>query len=377
MKIGIDGTGLLLPSAGVKTYLHYWIASMAAATVRSGDTIRIYPFSPATSPGILDHRKAAGTSLSAYLRLNLVRFVNIRGNPALDYIVRGIDLFHCSQHMARRPRRRTTTSTIFDLSCWTVPETHTPANVTATKRYGEKILRTSDGLIAISASARNDAVDILRIPSERIHVIYPGVAEPYFEVTREQADAVAKKYHLNSPYLLFVGCIEPRKNVPNIILAHRRLAESLRRDIQLVLAGPFGWASEETRTMLTAGNETARYLGYVPEADLPGLVRGSVALVYPSYYEGFGLPAAQAMAAGVPVIASNRSSLPEVVGGGGLLVDPDSVEELSHAMTRLISCSDLRSELGIRGRSRANAYRWSECAVQSIEFFRRVANVTT
>jgi glycosyltransferase involved in cell wall biosynthesis len=95
-------------------------------------------------------------------------------------------------------------------------------------------------------------------------------------------------------------------------------------------------------------------------------------LLYPSYYEGFGLPAAQAMAAGVPVIASDRSSLPEVVGNGGLLVNPYSVEELCHAMNRIIGCPELRSELAVRGIARANAFRWSESAGRSLDFFHRV-----
>lgn len=375
MTIAIDCTALLLPSAGVRNYLHYWVESLLAAAPGHGDTVRTYPFLGTSVSGApLDHRRAAGNALKAFLGINLVRFMNIRGSPALDFMVSGADVFHCSQHMARRPRRCTTTATVFDLSCWTVPETHTPANVAATRRYAENILKTCEGLIAISVSARNDAVDILGIPSERIHVIYPGVAEPFFEVTPVQAGRMAARYRLNAPYLLFVGCIEPRKNVPNIVLAYQRLAKSLRNHVQLVLAGPFGWAGEEVRGTLAGGGEDIRYLGYVPEADLPGLVGGAVGLLYPSFYEGFGLPAAQAMAAGVPVIVSDRSSLPEVVGDAGLLVDPDSVEELSHAMNRLITCPELRSELGIRGKSRARAFRWSECAGRSLEFFHRVAN---
>jgi glycosyltransferase involved in cell wall biosynthesis len=375
MTIAIDGTSLLLPSAGVRNYLHYWVESLMEAAPGSGDKIRIYPFFGAGAPAsLLDHRRASGGSMAAFVGLNLARFINIRGNPALDFAALGADLFHCSQHMARRPRRCTATATIFDLSCWTVPGMHTPANVAATRRYADNILKTCDGLIAISASARNDAVEILRIPADRIRVIYPGVAEPFFQVTGEQADAIKARYKLNAPYFLFVGCIEPRKNVPNIVLAWQRLPKSLRKDIQLVLAGPFGWASEAVRRTLAEAEDDIRYLGYVPEADLPGLVRGAVALLYPSWYEGFGLPAAQAMAAGVPVIASDRASLPEVVGDGGLLVNPDSVDELCHAMNRIATCPELRGELGARGKSRADAFRWPECAARSLEFFHDVGN---
>lgn len=374
MRIAVDATSLLLPSAGVRNYLHYWVESLRAVSSASGDTIRTYPFPGAGIPTTnLDHRKASADALSTFIGLNLVRFINIRGNPALDFALSGVDLFHCSQHTARRPRRCTTTATVFDFSCWTVPETHTPANVAATRRYAETILKTSDGLIAISGSARRDAIEILQIPPERIRVVYPGIAEPFFRTTPEMTRETAGKYQLTSPYLLFLGCIEPRKNVPNLLDAYERLALPLRQTAPLVLAGPFGWASDELRTRLARSNDSIRYLGYVPEADLPGLVAGAAALVYPSYYEGFGLPPAQAMAAGVPVLASDRSSLPEVVGDGGLLVNPDSVEELSDAMKRLIECPDLRRELGERGKLRASAFRWPECARQSLAFFHEVA----
>ena len=136
MRIAIDCTTLLLPSAGVRNYLHYWLGSLAEAAPGRGDTIRTYPLGMAKPSTILDHRRAAGSSLSAFFGLNLVRFINIRGNPALDFVLSGVDLLHCSQHIARRPARVTTTATIFDLSCWIVPETHTSANVAATRRYG-------------------------------------------------------------------------------------------------------------------------------------------------------------------------------------------------------------------------------------------------
>jgi alpha-1,3-rhamnosyl/mannosyltransferase len=126
--------------------------------------------------------------------------------------------------------------------------------------------------------------------------------------------------------------------------------------------------------MLTADPRNVRYLGYVPEGDLPGLVSGAVALVYPSFYEGFGLPAAQAMAAGVPVVGSDRSCLPEVIGDGGILVNPSSVEELSAAFHRLCTSPDLAAELGVRGRARAQRFRWSLCAAESLEFFRDVSS---
>jgi alpha-1,3-rhamnosyl/mannosyltransferase len=367
MKVAIDATALLLPSAGVRNYVHYWLRSLQQAAGQGRDRIVTYPRN-IPCPPILDHEKSPP---HAALKLRLVQFYNIRRNPLIGLSVFGADVFHASQHVANLPMRMKITATVFDMSCWTCAEYHTAKNVAATRRYGEKILKACDGLIAISAHARRDAMEILKIPAERIRAIHPGVAEPFFAATAEDARLVGAKYDLHSPYLLFVGCIEPRKNVPNLIRAYRRLPEPVRRDAQLVVAGPFGWADEEVRGMLRAGGGI-RYLGYVPEGDLPGLYRGAAALAYPSYYEGFGLPAAQAMAAGVPVIASNRSCLPEVVGDAGLLVDPSSVEELCEAMERVITRPALARELAAAGRTRAARFHWGRCADESLEFFHEV-----
>jgi alpha-1,3-rhamnosyl/mannosyltransferase len=370
MKIVIDATSLLLPSAGVRNYLHYWLRSLLDLD-RSDERISTYPFGVSV-PSHVDHERSVAGKLSTGIRLNLTRFLNIRGNPAIDLILRGTNLFHASQHTANLPRLPKVTATIFDLSCWRTPQFHTAANVIATKRYGETILKAADGLIAISDHARDDAIEILRIPKDRIRVIYPGVAEPFFCVTESERRLAQTRYGIDRPYLLFVGCIEPRKNVRAIVQAYGLLSAPLRRDVQLIIAGPFGWESQELRDVLAADQHHVRYLGYVPELDLPGLVGGAMALVYPSFYEGFGLPAAQAMAAGVPVVGSDRSCLPEVIGDGGILVNPDSVEELSTAFDRICTNPAMASQLGLRGRTRAQRFRWPVCAKESLQFFRDI-----
>jgi len=368
----IDATSLLLPGMGVKTHMHYWLTSLLEAAPRRGDTIATY--SPGiVVPPVLDHRKSAAGRCATQFRLRTVQLLNLvscRENPCLNLFVPGADVFHCSQHTMNLPKRKIITATVFDLSCWKTPEYHTPANIAATRRHGETVLKACDGLIANSQHARQDAVEILGIPEDRIRVIYPGVAEQFFEVTDEQAAVVRAKYRLAAPYLLFAGCIEPRKNVPSVLNAYRRLRQSVRKDVQLVLAGAFGWASEEVRIALSKGGDAVRHLGYVPEHDLPGLFRGAAALAYPSFYEGFGLPLAQAMATGTPVITSNRSCLPEVAGGAALCIDPTAVEDLQAAMDRVLTDTELARTLSSRGRSRAQRFRWPAAATESLDFFR-------
>jgi alpha-1,3-rhamnosyl/mannosyltransferase len=371
MQVAIDATTLLLPSAGVKNYIYYWLQALMTAAPARGDSLMNYPLHLKPSE-VLNHKAyVSGSAFGSFLRRQFVRLANTRGNPLLDLALREADLFHSSQHTARLPRRITTTATIFDFSCWTKPDTHTKANITATKRYAANILKQCDALIAISDHARRDAIAILDIPPDRIRVIYPGVAEAFFEVTEKEELAVRAAYKLPSSYLLFVGCIEPRKNIRGLIRAYNGLPAGLRRNVPLLIAGPFGWEDNELRTSLS--QENIRYLGYVPEARLPGLFRGAAAFVYPSYYEGFGLPVAQAMATGVPVVTSNCSSLPEVVGKGGLTVDPYDAENILEAMYRILSCQSLAQELASQGRHRARNYRWADVAAASLDFFHDVA----
>jgi alpha-1,3-rhamnosyl/mannosyltransferase len=366
MRIVIDATTLLLRSAGVKTYIYGWLRALRKRA-NSGE-VEAFPFLDNVAE--LDHERPLTSRTGTRLRLLLLNLLNIGHNHLLDVLLYRSDVFHSSQHVVNPPRRIALTATVFDMTCWLLPDMHTPANVAATKRYADRVLQRADGLIAISECSRNDAVQILNLPRERLEVIYPGVDDRYFNVTPEDVLVARGKYDLARPYLLYVGCIEPRKNVDGILNAYHMLNPSLRKDLDLVLAGPLGWRVEKLKERLRQ-EAGVRYLGYVPETHLPGLLKGAEALVYPSFYEGFGLPVAEAMAARVPVITSNVSCLPEITGGGALLVDPRSVEELSEAMRQVILSSSQRERLQAAGSLRAERYRWDHCADRSLSFFKK------
>jgi alpha-1,3-rhamnosyl/mannosyltransferase len=175
--------------------------------------------------------------------------------------------------------------------------------------------------------------------------------------------------------VLYVGTIEPRKNVDALLDAYAGLKPSVRAEFDLVIAGATGWAAQSTLDRLAAPAEGVRYLGYVSEAQLPALTAGATTLAYPSLYEGFGLPVAQAMAAGVPVLTSNVSSLPEISGDAALLVDPRSVAEITAALERLLLSSSLRDKLSASGLQKARDYRWENCARSSLKFFHRICGL--
>jgi len=366
MRVAIDATSLLLRSAGIKSYTYHWIEHLRRI---AGDD-EIHPFPFLKRYGQLDHERSVLEPWQTWPRLALLYAVNVPGPPLLDCLCAGVDIFHASNQVRRPPARVRLTATIHDLTCWLMPELHTAANVRADNTFAERVLRHANGMIAVSENTRHDAERLLGLDASKIEVIYSGIAQEYFDAPPLALGTLG----ISRPYILFVGTIEPRKNLDTLIDAYVCLEGALREQFDLVIAGPDGWSSERTLARLNSGVPGVRYLGYVPEDSLPGLTAGATVFAYPSLYEGFGFPLAQAMAAGVAAITSNMSCLPEVAGDAALLVDPRSVEEVCTALERLLSTPALRAELGAKGRVRAaERYRWEICARKSLQFFQRVA----
>lgn len=363
MRICIDATALLLRSAGIKNYLYYWMRALREHAPEH----EISAFPLLGNVGALDHDHSNLTPLQTYPRIAVLQFINKIFGPAINLAVRMVDVFHASNQVHAIPNGVKLTGTIYDMTCMLMPQFHTPANVRAEIRHYDRVFKRADGLIAISESAKDDAVRLLKLDERRIRVIYPGIPERYFD---GKPDIV--KHPLKKPFVLFVGTVEPRKNVDTLLDAWEQLPISTRESHELVFVGPIGWAGNATVNRLRSGIPGVRVLGYVPESDLPGLTAAATIFAYPSFYEGFGLPIAQAMATGVPVITSNVSSMPEVVGDGGLLIDPQSTTELAAALQTLLTSPSQREELGRKGRELARRFTWKNSAVQSAEFFSRL-----
>jgi glycosyltransferase involved in cell wall biosynthesis len=366
LRVMIDATSLLLRSAGVKTYTYEWIKALRQDP-NAGD-VRLFPF--LRLPPGYHHECSPLPYLSTALRIAALHFGNVPHNPAWRLLGRNIDIFHCSNQCRNPPDNAILTATVHDMTCWLTPEFHSAANVRADLSYAEKVLKRARGLIAVSENSRRDAIQVLGIPEDRIVAIHPGVAPHFFSVPGREVERVRAKLRLARPYVLTLGTIEPRKNTDRLLAAWLALRKDLREQFDLVFAGPIGWAPDATLAALNQGRHGIRYLGYVGEADLPGLTAGATALAYPSLYEGFGFPVAQAMASGVAVVTSNVSSLPEVAGDAAEYADPSSVESIAQALTKVLESPDLRNELGHRGRKKAETYRWEVTAKRTWEFWR-------
>jgi glycosyltransferase involved in cell wall biosynthesis len=354
MRVVIDAVPLLVRSAGVKNYLYHWIAHLRRAA--GADAIRTFPSMPVL--GALTHEGSIAGRVRTVTGLGALAASNYTPLPVLDWMTRGADIFHATVLIRRPPRRPRLTATIHDMTAWMMPELHPASNLRAETSFAN-LARAAHRLIAVSACTKEDAVRVLKLPPEKIEVIHSGIADAFFDPPAADVERVRERYALRRPFVLFIGTIEPRKNVEVLLDAFAGVD-----DHDLVIAGPIGWANEKTKARL----KEVRYLGYVPESDLAPLTAAASVFAYPSLYEGFGFPVAQAMAAGVPVVTSNVSALPEVAGEAALLVDPRSVSEVRAALDRLLSSESLRNELGARGRKRAERFRWETCAARSLEF---------
>jgi alpha-1,3-rhamnosyl/mannosyltransferase len=360
VRVVIDAVPLLIRSAGVKNYLYYWIQALRQAA--GNETIGTCPRLEQLGP--LNHEASVAGLWTTMRGLASLALANYTSLPVSDWSARGADIFHTCTLRREPPRRTRVTATIHDVTCWLMPELHPSANLRAERNFAE-VLKRADAAIAVSQNTKEDAVRALGLPAEKITVIPSGIPPAFFEVTPQDIGRVRKQYRLTRPFVLFIGTIEPRKNIDTLLDAYESLPSSIREEFEMVIAGPIGWARPAT----TARLSRVRYLGYLPETDVAPLTAAAALFAFPSLYEGFGFPVVQALAAGVPVITSNISSLPEVAGDAALLADPRSTAELRDALSRLLLSPDLRAELARRGRCRAQEFRWEKCAAKSLRFF--------
>ena len=267
---------------------------------------------------------------------------------------------------------------IHDLSFEHLPQTFNRRSRTQLRLTVRHSARRAARILSLSEHTRRDIIETYGIDPERVCTIPLAAAEHLGPVNdNRELQRVRHTYGIDRDYILSVGSIQPRKNLARLIRAYASLRGSCSADKlpKLVLVGKCAWLYDETlRAIEEAGiKDTVVLTGYVPEADLPALYSGALCFVYPSYFEGFGLPPLEAMKCGTPVIVGNRTSLPEVVGDASLAVDPFDIEEIAAAITRLINDSDLRRELSVRGQDRASNFSWRETAQKTLAVYKAVA----
>ena len=284
----------------------------------------------------------------------------------------GADVVHYPASVGSLTGLRNSIVTVHDLSFLHNPGWFRPGRAAYYRYAVGRSARMAGRVIADSEATAADLEELVGLGRERVDVIPLGVDEAYRPVGAEGTAALRAKYGLPERYFLYVGTLEPRKNVVRLVEAWSRIADVCECD--LVIAGREGWKVGQIRRVIAglAQGHRVHRPGFIAHEDLPGVICGSRAFVWPSLWEGFGLPPLEAMACGVPVLTSNVSSLPEVVGDAALTVDPYDVEAIADGMRRLADDEALRDGLKERGVERAGLFTWHGTAEATVETYRKV-----
>jgi glycosyltransferase involved in cell wall biosynthesis len=374
LRIAIDAHSVGAKLAGNESYATNLIEALAQV-----DTVNDYTLYVTTTeardrfehrwPNFRVQRTVPHTPL---VRIPLVLTAELRKRP--------VDVLHV-QFTAPPFSPCPVVVSVHDLSFEHLPQTFNRRSRTQLRLTVRHSVRRAARILTLSEHSRQDVIETYGIAPELVEAI-PIAAPSYFGPVEDESELqrVRHIYGIKGDYILYVGSIQPRKNLPRLVKAYSGLRKKFQAGKlpKLVLVGKCAWLYDETlRALQEAGmNDSVILTGYVPESDLPALYSGSVCFVYPSYFEGFGLPPLEAMKCGAPVIVGNRTSLPEVVGEAAILIDPFDVDAIATAIERLVDDSNLRDQLRVKGLARARLFDWRETAQRTLEVYKQVGRAT-
>ncbi len=351
-------------SAGINWYIHNLLLNLALADQENQYTVFLGDrrFSP--NPGLTLRTSWLPTTRP------LVRIVWEQLVQPFVLWQEKIDLLHSLAFVTPLLSPCPSVITIYDLGFLIFPQGFRHSKRLYLTLLTRPSARKARRIITISESTKRDTVRLLGVSSKKVDVVYCGVDKAFHPLPEGEVASFRQKHGLPERIILFVGTIEPRKNVVRLIEAYSRLRDG---QVKLVIGGARGWLYEEVFARVEELDLAGDVLfpGYIPPDELPLWYNAAELFVYPSLYEGFGLPPLEAMACGTPVLTSNVSSLPEVVGEAGLTVDPVDSEGLAEAMNQVLSDGALRQSMREQGLARAGRFSWARAARETVEVYRR------
>lgn len=368
MRIAIDAHHIGERRTGTETYLYNLVQNLAALEA-NGERYSVYLNDSAVIDGLNDNDHFEAKRLP-FLRQSIRYGIYY---PLVSWLNR-FDVLHAQFALPPSLRSRSVV-TVHDLCYERHPEYFHPTVRRQMKWLVPWSCRRADQIITVSESSKRDLVEIYRISPDKVTVTYPGAAERFKPMDRASAkQLVDAKYGVAGDFLVYVGNLEPRKNLGRLLEAFFLLRHQERIAHKLVIVGQAAWKAHNIFQAVEReglGNEVV-FTGYVPDQDLPFLYNASSGLVYPSVFEGFGLPVVEAMACGIPVITSSGSSLEEIAGNAALLVDPYSICSIADAIEKLGNDSSLRQKLAAAAIQRAACFSYRRMAEETREVYHRL-----
>lgn len=358
MKIGIDISQIVFDGFGIATYTKELI-QVLLETDKKNDYILFFSsmrreLKPDFPSAIVKKFKFPPTLLDVlWNRLHIFPVESLIGN---------IDIFH-SSNWTQPPTKAKKVTTIHDMLIYKYPETVHPKIIDTQKRQLKWVKKECNRVIVDSNATKKDVLEILDIPADKIRVIHLAPGKEFtIPQEEEKIETVKNRYRIKGNYILTVGSQEPRKNLPRIINAYNNIKHEI--NTSLIIAGNFRWGKEPTKM------DGIQNIGFVEKEDLPALYAGASTFLYPSLYEGFGLPVLEAQSTGCPVITSNRGSLKEIVGDSAMIVDPDSIESIQAGIEKVLSIKPYElKDIISRGRQNANSYSWEKTARETLKVY--------
>ncbi len=371
MHIGLNAhllTGADQPGyrrAGIHGYIQQLLAHLPAAAPDAHFTAFVGSGDPPASPAF-STRRARWAANSPSRRI-------VWEQLAQPFQLGGLDLVHELAFVAPLIMPRPFVVTVYDLSFIRYPERLTHTRRLYLQTFTGLSCRRSRRVIAISQSTADDLVTLLHIPRERIDLALPGIDPRFTRLPDATVAAFRASHRLPERFLLFLGTLEPRKNLPMLLRAYAALPTADRSAVPLILAGGKGWLSDDIpRTIAECSLQVDVQLpGYIPDDELPLWYNAAETFVYPSIYEGWGLPVTEALACGTPVITTTESSLPEAAGEAGLCLPPLDIPGWTAALARAIHDPEWRRDRGTRGQIHAAQFSWARTAEQTVASYRR------
>jgi len=372
MRIALDLSPLQPPMTGVGQYTHGLVCALLEEN--SGHEFRAWstglrPLRLAPPMDTLRHKHLGLPTRALYKSWELL------GAPSIDTLLGGADIVHATNFFLPPTRKARRIVTIYDIAFIKHPEWASPKIVGPFSRGVRRFVKSADAIITISEASKGDLCDILGAAPEKIHIAYPAVEDSFRPIHREEAQRqVLERHGVSAPYLLFVSTLEPRKNITALLEAFAALQHKIPH--QLVLVGGEGWNPQPTPQLiqkLGVENRVSR-LGYLKSrAELPALYGGADAFVFPSHYEGFGMPVLEAMRCGCPVITARNSALSEVGGDAVRYVEARDTAGLAAEMERVAMDTTVQSALRVLGLVQAEKFSWRRCAQDTLAVYGKLA----
>ncbi len=383
MRVLINGLSTLKAKTGVGHHIADLFAALGTTdassqfTLYPGKTVRRLAERRAMRANGSQLLASPGAGGASRLKSSVVAMAKfgIRAHFAAYSRCYSFDLYH-EPNFVPLPTRLPTVITVHDLSVLKYPEWHPADRVRYHQKYFLKGLSRAAHVIVVSEAVRQEMIAELNCPAERVSTVHNGIGAQFVPLPPERIQAARRELGLPEKFFLSVGTIEPRKNLGTVLRAFIDLPASVREVCPLLLAGPWGWRADADRELFEGAGRAAgaRHLGYVSAEQLPLLYGAARVLLYPSHYEGFGLPPIEMLACGGAVLASTAAALREVMGPIGKLIDPSDVTAWRDAMHRVARDDDYRNELAEGGIAHAQQFNWPRAAQETIAVYRKVLN---